>query len=111
MKSNKSNKSNKVNKQIEDADTEDNEDNNKKKKKKNTTNIVEDSIYDGILLLIIYLLMSQEFVKFFIGKYIKYVNVNSEGVVPFSGVFIYGFIFVLVFLTIRFVVHKISNQF
>ena len=82
---------------------------NKKKKKYNKKDtFLEDTLYDGILLLIIYLLMSQGFVKNFLGKYIKVINVNEEGIVPFLGVFTYGFIFVVVFLSIRFAIHKIS---
>lgn len=94
-------------------DREDDRENDKEdksdKKTKTKSNIIEDSIYDGILLLIIYLLMSQGFVKNFLGRYIRMINVNSEGVVPFIGVVIYGLIFVLVFLSIRFVIHKVSD--
>lgn len=96
--------------------------NKKKQKKEKTTKdvnndtkintkkstIVEDSIYDGILLLIIYLLMSQEFVKNFLGIYVNVINANSDGVVPFLGILTYGFIFVVVFLSIRYVIHIVS---
>ncbi len=91
---------------------------NKTKKKyekpKNTPDIYEDSIYedsmyDGILLLIIYLLMSQEFVRNFVGRYIRTINNNAEGVVPFKGVVVYGIIFVLIFLSIRLAIYKISQ--
>lgn len=94
-----------------DTKTIPNLDSDKKNKinKKTKSNIIEDSIYDGILLLIIYLLMSQGFVKNFLGRYIKIINVNSDGVVPFIGVFTYGLIFVLVFLSIRFFIHKVSD--
>jgi len=94
-----------------DTKTISNLDSDKKNKinKKTKSNIIEDSIYDGILLLIIYLLMSQGFVKNFLGRYIKIINVNSDGVVPFIGVFTYGLIFVLVFLSIRFFIHKVSD--
>jgi hypothetical protein len=34
--------------------------------------------------------MSQGFVKNFIGKHIKIINVNAEGYVPFTGVVAYG---------------------
>lgn len=93
-----------------DTDTDDETESNKENKaKESSSNIIEDSIYDGILLLIIYLLMSQGFVKSFLGRYINIINVNSEGVVPFTGVLTYGLIFVLVFLSIRFVIHKVSD--
>lgn len=75
----------------------------------NTNKLLEDSVYDGILLLIIYLLMSQSFVKNFLGTYIKAINVNSEGYVQFKGVFIYGLIFTVVFLSLRFIIQKVSD--
>ena len=81
----------------------------KKKNKKCSSNIIEDSIYDGILLLIIFILMSQYFVKNFIGNYIKVINVNEAGYVPFTGVVSYGVIFVLVFLLARIFIHKIIS--
>ncbi len=82
--------------------------NKRSKDKKCESNILEDSLYDGVLLLIIFLLMSQHFVKTFIGNYVKIINVNKDGVVPFVGVFTYGIIFVLVFLSSRLLIHKIS---
>ncbi len=81
----------------------------KSKSKKCKQNLLEDSLYDGVLLLIIFMLMSQHFVKTFIGNYIKIINVNKNGVVPFFGVLTYGIIFVLVFLSSRLLIHKISQ--
>jgi len=107
-KNKKEKKKSKQNETNTDTDTDETEDKEDKKRDKKS-NIIEDSIYDGILLLIIYLLMSQGFVKNFLGRYIKIINVNSEGVVPFVGVLTYGLIFVLVFLSIRFVIHKVSD--
>jgi hypothetical protein len=53
--------------------------------------------------------MSQHFVKNFIGNYINIINVNEEGVVPFIGVVTYGVVFVVVFLSARLLIHKISS--
>jgi len=80
-----------------------------KKKNNNKYSIIEDSIYDGILLLIIFILMSQHFVKNFIGNYINIINVNQEGVVPMLGVVTYGFIFVVVFLSVKILIYKICG--
>ena len=52
--------------------------------------------------------MSQGFVKNFVGKYVKMININAEGYVPFTGVVAYGFIFVLVFLSTRLLVKTIQ---
>lgn len=79
----------------------------KKTKKNNDTNILEDSLYDGILLFIIFILMSQTFVRNFIGNYVNWINVNDEGIVPFKGVAVYGVIFVLVFILSRLLIHNI----
>jgi len=79
----------------------------KKTKKNNDANILEDSLYDGILLFIIFILMSQTFVRNFIGNYVSWINVNDEGIVPFKGVAVYGVIFVLVFIVSRLLIHQI----
>lgn len=42
------------------------------------------------IILIVYIILSQEQVKNFIGKYIKYINPNNEGKVEMSGIIIYG---------------------
>ena len=52
------------------------------------------------------MLMSQEFVKNFIGSKIKIINVNDKGVVPFYGVIVYGFIFVTVFICMKLLINK-----
>lgn len=87
---------------------------NKKMKKKNKKNKskqtnYEDFIYDFILLFIIFMLMSQQFVKNFIGTYIKAININEHGVVPFSGVAIYGLIFVSLFISSKIFINKIVD--
>lgn len=89
------------------TDDKNKSDKKKRKHKKNKSNIIEDSIYDGILLLIIFILMSQHFVKNFIGNYVKVINENDEGYVPITGIVSYGVIFVMVFLSARIFIHKI----
>lgn len=86
----------------------------KKMKKKNKKNKCkqtefEDYIYDFILLFIIFMLMSQQFVKNFIGTYIKAININEYGVVPISGVVIYGLIFVSLFISSKIFINKIVD--
>jgi hypothetical protein len=80
----------------------------RKTKKTNKTNFIYDTIFDGVILFVIFILMSQGFVKNFIGKHIKIINVNEEGYVPFTGVTAYGVIFVLVFLSARVLVKTIQ---
>ena len=69
----------------------------------------EDYVYDFILLFIIFMLMSQQFVKNFIGTYIKAININENGIVPFSGVVIYGLIFVSLFISSKIFINKIVD--
>jgi cation transport ATPase len=80
---------------------------NKKNKSKQTE--YEDYIYDFILLFIIFMLMSQQFVKNFIGTYIKAININEQGVVPILGVAIYGLIFVSLFISSKIFINKIVD--
>lgn len=54
-----------------------------------------------LLILLIYLILSQNFVKTFIGKYIKYVNPNDDGTVSFSGLVIYGTILAVIYLIFK----------
>jgi len=83
---------------------------NKKDKKNKCKKIeYEDYIYDFILLFIIFMLMSQQFVKNFIGTYIKAININENGIVPFSGVVIYGLIFVSLFISSKIFINKIVD--
>ena len=79
----------------------------KKKSKEKCKETLEDYIYDFILLYIIFMLMSQQFVKNFIGTYIKSININETGVVPFKGIAIYGVIFVSIFILSKLLINKI----
>ncbi len=97
---------------ISDTDTDSDESTTSKKEKKikkSKTSYIKDLIYDGVILLVIFILMSQSFVKNFIGKHVKVINVNAEGYVPFTGVVAYGVIFVLVFLSSRLLVQTIQS--
>jgi hypothetical protein len=93
------------------SDTKKNDEKAKKKKKKNNKYKVpmEDYLYDFVLLFIIFMLMSQDFVKNFIGSYIKIININEKGIVPISGVATYGVIFVTVFILSKIFINKISE--
>lgn len=77
--------------------------------KVNNCNTWEDYLYDFILLFIIFMLMSQDFVKNFIGSKIKIINVNDKGIIPFSGVMVYGFIFVTVFICMKILINKVFD--
>jgi len=107
------------NKHIKNKKTEESDDGEIKKMKKDNKNNkekkkckqidYEDYVYDFILLFIIFMLMSQQFVKNFIGTYIKVININETGVVPFSGVVIYGLIFVSLFISSKIFINNIVD--
>jgi cation transport ATPase len=92
---------------IEKEEKEEQKKKRKKDKKKKSKETLEDYIYDFILLYIIFMLMSQQFVKNFIGTYIKSININETGVVPFKGIAIYGVIFVSIFILSKLLINKI----
>lgn len=53
---------------------------------------------EPLLILIIYIILSQNFVKIFVGKYVKYINPDSDGNVSFLGIIIYGTILAVLYL-------------
>lgn len=102
---------NKKNEESNDEEIKKMKKDKKDKKEKNKCKKIEydDYIYDFILLFIIFMLMSQQFVKNFIGTYIKAININESGIVPFSGVVIYGLIFVSLFISSKIFINKIVD--
>ena len=59
-------------------------------------------IKDGLLLLFIYILMSQHFIIEFINKYIKIVDFDGQSQI---GIVLYGLIMVTVYLMLRTLIH------
>lgn len=57
---------------------------------------------ESILILIIYIILSQGMVQSFFGKYIKYINPDENGSVPFIGIVIYGIILVVLYLLFKY---------
>jgi len=54
-----------------------------------------------LLLVIIYVILSQNFFRNFIGKYIKYINPKPDGNVSLIGVIIYGILFAIIYLIVK----------
>lgn len=84
----------KKNKKKDDTETETNEDEQKPSYKK----IIFDKIKEPLLLLFIYFLLSQGFVKNLFGMYFKQINPNDDGQVSFFGILIYGTILTIIFM-------------
>ena len=102
-------KKNKV--KIQETDTDTEEEKPKKKKSKGSffNFTIPEMIKDPILIWVIYMLMSQNFFKKLIGKYLTQINPNEEGVVTFSGVAIYGLVMVVLFTLIKFLLKQIKK--
>ena len=59
-----------------------------------------------ILIVIIYVILSQGFVRRSIANYIPQLNPNADGVIPFTGYVIYGSILATIFVFFRYFVVK-----
>jgi hypothetical protein len=77
----------------------------KKAKKSEIPNFLK----DPILILIIYIVLSQDFSVDFFAKYIKFIKPNESGSIPFVGVTIYGIIFALIFMVCKLIINKLSH--
>lgn len=66
--------------------------------KENKLNDILNILYEPTLLVIIYVILSQSFARVFIGRFIKQINPNDEGVVGTIGLVIYGYILAIVFV-------------
>jgi len=108
-------KSNGKNKSKKSKDTETDEDEEKKEEKEKSDKKskfklpfkIPEFIRDPLLIWIIFILLSQNFIKQLIGKYVKQINPNEDGVVSFLGVVIYGLIFAVLFGLIKFLLNMI----
>ena len=102
-------KKNKV--KVQDTDTETEEEKPKKKKSKGSffNFTIPEMIKDPILIWILYMLMSQNFFKKLIGKYITQINPNEEGIVSFTGVAVYGLVMVVLFTLIKFLLKQLKK--
>lgn len=108
-KLNRKNKS----KKVKDSDTETDTDEEKKEVKVREKSKIKlpfkipEFIRDPLLIWIIFILLSQNFIKQLIGKYVKQINPNEDGVVSFMGVVIYGLIFAVLFGLVKFLLNMI----
>jgi hypothetical protein len=96
---------------VQDTDTETEEEKPKKKKSKGSffNFTIPEMIKDPILIWLIYMLMSQNFFKRLIGKYLTQINPNEEGVVSFTGVAVYGLVLVVLFTLIKFLLKQLKK--
>ena len=58
-------------------------------------------VFEIIIILSLYVVMSQPFVISFLAKYINQLNPNENGEASMAGIVIYGFILAVLFLIVR----------
>ncbi len=104
-------------KEEEDEEEEDDEEETKPKKKKKSSDFnlnnlnIPEMLKDPVLIWLIYMLMSQNFFKNLVGKYISSINPNEEGVVTIKGVAMYGLILVALYTLIKFILKIIIKKY
>ena len=69
--------------------------------KKSMLKKIKENIYEPIILLLLYVLLSQGSVRIFIGRYVKQINPNRDGIVGLSGLIIYGLILAILHQIIK----------
>lgn len=77
------------------------EEDNISHKKSSYGSYIPTCLKEPILLIIIYVIMSQEFIHKMLCNYISYVNVQDDGRVPLIGIIIYGSILALIFMIFK----------
>ncbi len=80
-----------------------------KKEKKTFLQKISQYLIDPVILFVIYVLMSQDFVKHTIGKYVTVINPDESGLVGIKGILAYGIVLVIIYNITRLIIHKIRN--
>ena len=88
----------------EDDSTEKEEDINSKIK--SSDSYIPEILKEPLLIIIIYVIMSQGFVRKSIGSYISYINPNQDGYVSLIGYITYGTILALLFMFFKKIIIK-----
>jgi len=97
----------------ENKDNQDNQDNQDSQSGQDVDTVLVETdtnygkiFIEPIILLTLYVIMSQPFVISFASKYIKQLTPNEDGSVNMSGIVIYGIILTILFLGIRKLVYS-----
>lgn len=70
-------------------------------KKKSSIPYIPDFAKELLLIVILYIILSQDFVYGMLSKYITYLNPNDNGKVPFIGITLYGLILAVLFIMFK----------
>lgn len=72
---------------------------------------IPEAIREPLAILILYILLSNEHVKLFIGKYVHHINPDDTGKVPLTGIIAYGIILAVLFsVTKKLFFHKLEAE-
>ena len=95
-----SNQSEPLSEDMDDDEDEDDLDNDDEDNNKSSgvLNFIPIKLKEPLLIIILYVILSQSFTKKIIGKYITYVNPKSNGNMTFVGVLIYGVILAILYM-------------
>ena len=74
---------------------------NRSKQNKNNKSYIPKSLYEPLLLLILFLIISSNLIKNLLSSKIKIMELNEYGDMSYMGLIIYGVIFVILFMIIR----------
>lgn len=80
-----------------------------KKTNNETTTYIPEMLKDPILIWLLFMLMSQNFFKNLIGKYLKTINPDEDGIVGLGGIAMYGLIFSILFTVIKFILKQLNK--
>jgi hypothetical protein len=103
---------------VSDKDSEEADENNESDIEEVDADPISDMMQDGygmmiiepILLLTIYVILSQPFAINFTSHYIDQLNPGEDGAIPLSGIIIYGIILVIMFMVLRKLIeYKLQN--
>jgi hypothetical protein len=64
-------------------------------------NYILSNVKEPIIIIILYILLSQNIVKNFFGNFINEINPKNNGNVSFTGVLIYGLIFSILYIILK----------
>lgn len=71
------------------------------KEKFNITSYIPEGLKDPLIILVLFVLLSQPVVRETIGTYIKQINPDMEGKVSLTGIIIYGIILVVLYYLVK----------
>jgi hypothetical protein len=73
----------------------------KDKKEKKNNKFFPKFLLDPLIIIVVFIVLSQPYIKNIIGKYVKFIKPRDDGTVPFVGILIYGVILAVIYSLIK----------